>query len=64
MLASRGGFSPSEESIEDIVVKNAELVGEIETEEADELSNAGTNRAADSDPYQSKCVLMIESLYS
>jgi len=38
MLASRGGFSTDEEPIEDIVVKLAELVGELVDEEADELS--------------------------
>jgi hypothetical protein len=37
-LASRGGFSTAEESIEDIVVKIAELVGTLDGEEADELS--------------------------
>lgn len=37
MLASRGGFSTAEEPIEDIVVKVAELVGELADEEADEL---------------------------
>ena len=37
-LASRGGFSTAEESIEDIAVKIAELVGIIDGEEADELS--------------------------
>lgn len=37
-LASRGGFSTAEESMEDIVVKIAELVGIISEEEADELS--------------------------
>jgi len=40
MLASRGGFSTAEESIEDIVVKIAELVAEIEDEEADPLRMA------------------------
>ena len=38
MLASRGGFNTAEESLEDIVVKIAELVGELADEEADELS--------------------------
>ncbi len=33
-LASRGGFSTSEESMEEIVVKIAELVGELTDEEA------------------------------
>jgi hypothetical protein len=37
-LASRGGFSTAEESMEDIVVKIAELVGTLADEEADELS--------------------------
>ena len=37
-LASRGGFSTAEESMEDIVVKIAELVGTLAGEEADELS--------------------------
>ncbi|MGW8482427.1 toll/interleukin-1 receptor domain-containing protein [Microbacterium sp. NPDC055903] len=37
-LASRGGFSTAEEPIEDIAVKIAELVGELNDEEADELS--------------------------
>lgn len=37
-LASRGGFSTAEESVEDIVVKIAELVGALADEEADELS--------------------------
>lgn len=40
MLASRGGFSTAEEAIGDIVVKIAELVGELEDEEADELRMA------------------------
>jgi len=40
MLASRGGFSTTEESMEDIVVKIAELVGELADEEADELNIA------------------------
>jgi hypothetical protein len=38
MLASRGGFSTAEESLEDIVVKIAELVGTLADEEADALS--------------------------
>jgi hypothetical protein len=38
MLASRGGFSTAEEPINDIVVKLAELVGELTEEEAAELS--------------------------
>jgi hypothetical protein len=38
MLASRGGFNTAEESLEDIVVKIAELVGELADEEAAELS--------------------------
>lgn len=38
MLASRGGFSTAEEPMEDIVVKIAELVGELTEEEAAELS--------------------------
>ena len=37
-LASRGGFSTAEESMEDIVVKIAELVGTLDGEEADEIS--------------------------
>ena len=37
-LASRGGFSTAEESMGDIVVKIAELVGTLADEEADELS--------------------------
>ena len=37
-LASRGGFSTAEESVEDIVVKIAELVGTLADEEAHELS--------------------------
>lgn len=37
-LASRGGFSTAEESVEDIVVKIAELVGALADEEANELS--------------------------
>ncbi len=37
-LASRGGFSTAEESMRDIVVKIAELVGTLEGEEVDELS--------------------------
>lgn len=37
-LASRGGFSTAEESMEDIAVKIAELVGTLDGEEADELS--------------------------
>jgi len=37
-LASRGGFSTAEESMEDIVEKIAELVGTLDGEEADELS--------------------------
>ncbi|GAA3878971.1 hypothetical protein [Tessaracoccus defluvii] len=37
-LASRGGFNTAEESMEDIVVKIAELVGTLADEEADELS--------------------------
>lgn len=37
-LASRGGFSTSEEPMEDIVTKIAELVGVVTEEEADELS--------------------------
>ncbi|TFC97751.1 TIR domain-containing protein [Cryobacterium sinapicolor] len=37
-LASRGGFSTAEESMKDIVVKIAELVGTLDGEEADELS--------------------------
>lgn len=37
-LASRGGFSTAEESMEDIVVKIAELVGTLDGEETDELS--------------------------
>ncbi len=37
-LASRGGFSTTEEPMEDIVVKIAELVGALADEEADELS--------------------------
>jgi len=37
-LASRGGFSTAEETMEDIVVKIAELVGTLDGEEADELS--------------------------
>lgn len=37
-LASRGGFSTAEEPIEDIAVKISELVGELNDEEADELS--------------------------
>lgn len=36
-LASRGGFSTAEESVEDIVVKIAELVGTLADEEANEL---------------------------
>lgn len=36
-LASRGGFSTVEESMEDIVVKIAELVGTLDVEETDEL---------------------------
>lgn len=39
-LASRGGFSTAEESMRDIVVKVAELVGTLESEEPDELSPA------------------------
>ena len=38
MLATRGGFSTAEESMEDIIVKIAELVGIVTEEEADELS--------------------------
>jgi hypothetical protein len=38
MLASRGGFNTAEESMEEIVVKIAELVGELTEEEAAELS--------------------------
>lgn len=38
MLASRGGFGTTEDSIEDIVVKVAELVGVIADEEARALS--------------------------
>ncbi|MBP2215104.1 toll/interleukin-1 receptor domain-containing protein [Arthrobacter sp. CAN_C5] len=42
-LASRGGFSTAEEPMEDIVVKIAELVGTLDSEEADEPSlNSGT----------------------
>ncbi|MCC6855272.1 MAG: toll/interleukin-1 receptor domain-containing protein [Microbacteriaceae bacterium] len=37
-LASRGGFSTSEEPMGDIVAKIAELVGVVTEEEADELS--------------------------
>jgi len=37
-LASRGGFSTTEEPMEDIVVKIAELVGIVTEEEGDELS--------------------------
>jgi hypothetical protein len=37
-LASRGGFSTAEESMQDIVVKIGELVGTLADEEADELS--------------------------
>lgn len=37
-LASRGGFSTAEEPLGDIAVKIAELVGELNEEEADELS--------------------------
>jgi hypothetical protein len=37
-LASRGGFSTAEESMADIVVKIAELVGTLDGEDADELS--------------------------
>lgn len=37
-LASRGGFSTAEESMRDVVVKIAELVGTLEGEEVDELS--------------------------
>jgi hypothetical protein len=37
-LASRGGFSTTEEPLEDIVVKIAELVGIVTEEEADKLS--------------------------
>ena len=37
-LASRGGFSTAEESIEDIVVKIAELVGTLADEAAHELT--------------------------
>lgn len=43
-LASRGGFSTAEESMEDIVVKIAELVGTLDGEEVDELSmKSGAN---------------------
>ena len=45
-LASRGGFSTAEESIEDIVVKIAELVGTLADEEADELSMKRTPSSA------------------
>ncbi|SOC52876.1 TIR domain-containing protein [Blastococcus aggregatus] len=38
MLASRGGFNTAEESLEDIAVKVAELVGELADEEAAALS--------------------------
>lgn len=38
MLASRGGFNTDEEPMEDIIVKIAELIGELADEEADELS--------------------------
>lgn len=38
LLASRGGFNTAEESLGDIVVKLAELVGELGDEEAAELS--------------------------
>lgn len=38
MLASRGGFNTAEESMEDIVVKIAELVGTLADEEIAELS--------------------------
>ena len=38
MLASRGGFSTAEEPMKDIVVKIAELAGELTEEEAAELS--------------------------
>ncbi len=37
-LASGGGFSTGEESMEDNVVKTAELVGTLADEEADELN--------------------------
>lgn len=37
-LASRGGFSTAEEPLDDIAVKIAELVSELNDEEADELS--------------------------
>jgi hypothetical protein len=37
-LGSRGGFNTAEESVEDIVVKIAELVGTLADEEAIELS--------------------------
>lgn len=37
-LASRGGFSTAEESMEVIVVKIAELVETVADDEADELS--------------------------
>jgi len=40
MLASRGGFSTAEESMEDIVVKLAELVGTLADEEADALRSS------------------------
>ncbi|NHI16260.1 TIR domain-containing protein [Microbacterium sp. CBS5P-1] len=43
-LASRGGFSTVEDSIEDIAVKIAELVSELHDEEADELSMNGVDR--------------------
>lgn len=38
MLASKGGFSTEEESMEDIAVKIAELVGTLADEDADELN--------------------------
>jgi hypothetical protein len=38
LLASRGGFSTAEEPMEDIVIKIAELVGTLDSEEQDELS--------------------------
>jgi hypothetical protein len=37
-LASRGGLNTSEDSLEDIAVKIAELVATLDGEEADELS--------------------------
>lgn len=43
-LASRGGFSTAEDSVEDIVMKIAELVGTLADEEASKLSmTAGTD---------------------